>query len=171
MSSKMKLTVDEVSHNLLNFSVNREALAKAFENFPQDEGANPVAIEYELQILRIVSVGWGLSFFMEDSSEREALAETFWNGVQAFSGAISSLTSTSIGKEVDYFGVLKERLDLYIMVLNHFSKVNDPGAVIGPTFAKLCGSEESEAVIAAGKKMFTLSIDFVRAYLESVEIA
>ena len=93
ISSKKKVTVEEASHNLLNFSVNREALARALEYFPYGEDVNPVTIEYELQVLRIVSVGWGVAFFMEEHPKKEALTETFWNGVQAFAGAISSLNT------------------------------------------------------------------------------
>jgi hypothetical protein len=169
-NQKRQLSVEQVIHTLLNFCVNRDELKGILGRIPMDAGIDRVAVEYELQLLKIVSVGWGLLFFLENDPMKEALSETFWNGVQVFSGAISSLATNSIGKEVDYFEVLKARLSTYVNALEHFPDVADPAAVVGPTFAMICGSDDHPEVISAGRRVFSSSLAGVGHYLDSVEI-
>lgn len=169
-NQKRRLSVDQVTHTLLNFCVNREELKAVLGEIPMDAGIDRVSVEYELQVLKIVSVGWGLLYLLENDPMKGALSETFWNGVQAFSGAISSLATNSIGKEVDYFGVVKARLATYVNALEHFPDVADPTAVVGPTFAMICGSDDHPEVIAAGRRVFSGSLAGVGHYLDSVEI-
>ncbi len=169
-SLKKKVSVEEASENLVNFSIDRNDLMLILKDFPQEAEINLVGIEYEIQLLKILSVGWGISFFMGESPKKKELTETFWNTINAFSNNISSVTSSAIGKDIDYFKILKERIDIYVNALTVFLDVSDPASVIGPTFAKLCGNEEDSRTISAGKKVFNSSIGGVRDYLESIEI-
>ncbi|MBW2099976.1 MAG: hypothetical protein JRG68_04305 [Deltaproteobacteria bacterium] len=169
-SVKKQVTVEEIAGNLVNFSIDRSELKVILQGLPQEAGINPITLEYEIALLKILSVGWGISFFMGEHPKKKELTEVFWNSIHDFSKNISTATSSSIGKELDYFQILKERIDLYINALNLCSDVSDPTSVIGPTFAEVCGDKENACTILAGSKIFCLSIGTVRDYLESVEI-
>jgi hypothetical protein len=169
-ASTDSVSVAQASHRLLNFSVGKNDLMQAMLTVPVSDRVNRVTLQYELQALKIVTVGWALSFFMAGGAKRDALSETYWNGVRAFAGAISSVTSGSVGKPVDYFQVLKQRLDTYVGALNHFPGVSDPAAVVGPAFAMLCGCGDDPDVIFAGKFIFNASVSGVKSYLDQVRI-
>lgn len=168
-STKNEVPLAEVGQNLFNYAIERDELKPILQNLPSESKINPVAMEYEIQILKIVSVGWGIAYFAPDEARKEAAAQTYWNIVQQFSGNISSMSSASAGKDIDYFNILKDRLDIYVKALNVYSDVEDPGPVIGHTYAKLCGDEEDMYVMIAGKRVFHLALAGVKGYLESVE--
>ncbi len=169
-SAKTEAPLAEVGQNLFNYAIERDELKPILQSLPAESKIDPVAMEYEIQILKIVSVGWGIAYFSPDAARKEALAQAYWNIVQQFSGNISAMSSASAGKDIDYFNVLKDRLDIYVKALNVFSDVDDPGPVIGHTYAKLCGDEEDMYVMIAGKRVFHLSLAAVKGYLESVEM-
>lgn len=170
-SSKKEVPLAEVGQNLFNYAIERDDLKPILQSLPPESKIDPVAMEYEIQILRIVSVGWGIAYFSPDPALKEPLAQAYWHIVQQFSGSISTMSSASAGTDIDYFNVLKDRLDIYVKALNVFSDVEDPGPVIGHTFAKLCGDEEDMYVMIAGKRVFHLALAGVKGYLESVEVA
>jgi hypothetical protein len=69
---------------------------------------------------------------------------------------------------VDYFKALKERIDIYLKALAEVPHVKDPASVIGPTFARLCENTDNVHVIMAGNRIFHLSLEGVKRFLESV---
>lgn len=171
MTSTSKTEViEKLNQDIFNFAIAREDLKEQLKAIPESSKANPVTVEYEIQLLKILSVGWSIPFFMEQNPDRNVLAETFWNAVQEFSNNISTVTSTTAGKDIDYFNILRERVDIYVNALSHFSDVKDPSAVIGPTFSKLCGSEEDMDVITAGKNVFNHSLKNVKTFLETAQM-
>ena len=111
----------EIGETLANFSLDRETVQFAINRLPDSLSINKVAVEYEIQILKILSVGWAISFFMENHPEKMSLMEFFWEVMYEFSKSISSVTSASIGKEVDYFRTLKERIDTYLSAMSEIS--------------------------------------------------
>ena len=135
---------------------------------PDEPSINKVTIEYEIQLLKILSVGWAISYFMEDHLEKSPLIKKFWDVLFEFSKNLSSVTSLTIGKEVDYFRALKERIDIYLKALAEVPHVKDPASVIGPTFARLCENTDNVHVIMAGNRIFHLSLEGVKHFLESV---
>jgi hypothetical protein len=96
------------------------------QNLPEDIKINRVSMEYEIQLLKILAVGWSIPFFLDKSSLKKELSESFWNAVQSFSQSISTLSSSSTGKGIDYFNTLKERLDTYLNALNSITDGPDP---------------------------------------------
>lgn len=168
-SDKRSVTIEEVREVLINYSMDRQELNFLMGTLPESREINPVAVEYEIQILKIISVGWGISYFMVPKEKKKELAEAFWNSIRDVSLRISSATSASTGKDIDYFGILKGRLDLYIDALSQNPEASDPVHVIGPTFARISGHECDPHVILAGSKAFSLALGGVKAYLESVE--
>jgi hypothetical protein len=168
--SKREVPIDEVSQQLVNYSVEREDSKQLAQHVPEGSKINAVAMEYEIQILKIVSVGWGISYFMAEGARKAELAQAFWNGMRDLAGNISTMSSAAAGKEIDYFDILKQRLDIYVKALQVYSDVQDPGPVIGHTFAKICGDEEDMYAMISGKRVFHLTLLGVKSYLESIEI-
>jgi hypothetical protein len=105
---------------------------------------------------------------MDKHSEKEPLIKKFWDVLFEFSKNLSSVTSLTIGKEVDYFKTLKERIDTYLQALADVPHAKDPAAVIGPAFARICGSTDNVHVIMAGNRIFHLSLEGVKQFLESI---
>jgi len=167
LSAQSDASIQEISESLANFSLDRESVLFALSRLPDEDSLNKVTIEYEIQLLKILSVGWAVSYFMEDHSDKQSLIKNFWDVLFEFSKNISSVTSLSIGKEVDYFRALKDRIDIYLKALAESPQVKDPAAVIGPTFARLCGSTDNVHVIMAGNRIFHLSLEGVKHFLES----
>jgi hypothetical protein len=162
------VSIHEIGESLANFSLDRESVQFALSRLPDEPSINKVAIEYEIQLLKILSVGWAISYFMEEHLEKSALIKKFWDVLFEFSKNLSSVTSLTIGKEVDYFKALKERIDIYLSALAEVPHIKDPTSVIGPTFARLCENTDNVHVIMAGNRIFHLSLEGVKHFLESV---
>jgi len=64
-------SLEKVSENLVNFSVDRDDLNRIMAMLPEDENVNRVTVEYEIPLLKIVSVGWAIAYFMEDRPEKK----------------------------------------------------------------------------------------------------
>lgn len=160
-----------VAENLFNFAIERDDLKQIVTHLPDDDKINQVTVAYELQLLKIISVGWGIAFFMEAQPLKEKLTEAFWNNIQTLSHDISSATSASVGKDIDYFGIIKERLDIYVKALQHYADAPDTAKVIGVTFAKLCGDEADSYITLAGKRTFSLASASVKNYIETLQLA
>lgn len=163
------LTIDEVTETLFNFSIDRSDMQELLSHFSVDAKFNRTAIEYEIQILRILVVGWGISYFVKDNVHKEALSESFWNSIRDFSQNLSTISKVSMVKNFDYFDVMKQRLDTYIKQLNIQKNVNEPAAVVGPTFAELCGHSEEAVVVWLGNKMFKSVLYQIQTYLSNVQ--
>ena len=166
----MTTLLTEAAQDLFSYAIERNALKQIVAHLPDEIEDRKVTIEYELQLLKIISVGWGISFFISAQSLKEALSEAFWRHIQTLSQGVSEASSASIGKDVDYFAIIKERLDIYVNALQHFSEAPDTARVIGATFAKLCGDEANSYIILAGKRTFSLASASVKNYIESLKL-
>jgi len=169
-SSLEKVSIEKASEDLFDFAIDRSDIKLILQNLPEDIKINRVSLEYEIQLLKILAVGWSISFFLDESSLKKELSESFWNAVQSFSQNISILSSSSAGKEIDYFNTLKERLNVYLNALNLITDGPDPLIAIGPAFAKICGDEDNAQIILSGSKVFNFSVGNVKNYLESIQI-
>lgn len=161
------VSIQEIGESLASYSLDRESVLFALSRLPEEPAFNRTAIEYEIQLLKILSVGWSISYFMEDHSEKDPLIKKFWDVLFEFSKNLSCITSLTIGKEVDYFRALKERIDIYLKALAEAPLVKDPASVIGPTFAVLCGYTDNVHVIMAGNRIFHMALEGVKHFLES----
>jgi hypothetical protein len=169
-SSLKKISIEKASEDLFDFAIDRSDIKLILQNLPEDIKINRVSMEYEIQLLKILAVGWSIPFFLDKSSLKKELSESFWNAVQSFSQSISTLSSSSTGKGIDYFNTLKERLDTYLNALNSITDGPDPLLAIGPKFAEICGSKNNAHIMLSGSKVFNLSIGGVKNYLESIQI-
>jgi len=167
---KQQVNMDDVKERLVNFAIARDDLKEFLGLLPDGKELNPVAIEYEAQILKIISVGWGVSFFLSGSSRKNELTESFWNAINEFSVNLSLTASSVTGKEIDYFSILKERLDQYVGALSASKDAAEPVSLIGPEFAGICGNKDNVHVIMLGNKIFSSAVGGVKEYILSVEI-
>ena len=84
---------------------------------------------------------------------------------------------TTTGTRIDYFAILKERLDTFVLKMQEAqqmqenqAKQTDPTSIMGPVFANACGAADDPVVILAGTKMFALTLGSVKEYLAAVKI-
>ena len=161
----------KVAENLAAYAIDREDLKSMIRNLPEGSGINITTLEYELQILRILSVGWGLAFFMEEGDQKKQLTTLFWSNINEIAKNISNLTQSTTGGNIDYFQILKTHMDAYLATMEAQGRTaSDPAAVIGPAFADSCGMSGNAVAVLAGTKMFTLCLGGVKEYLAAVTI-
>lgn len=142
------------------------------QSLPKEAGLDLVALEYELQLLKILSVGWSLSYLLEESPLKEGLVQAYWNIIRDFSHNVSQMSATTMSQDFNYFAVIKERLDSYVACLDGgaASGGGDPTALIGPKFAEHCQMAGNVFAVMAGSKLFNLSVNAVKEYLESIQL-
>jgi len=167
---KKKSDIEKARDDLFNFAVDREDLKILMGHLPETADINRATVEYELQILKIISVGWGISYYLENSPQKNQLTEHYWAGVYEFSKSLSEATELMTGHEIDYFKTLKDRLDTYLDALNEKPEAPEAVVVIGPEFARACGNVDDVFTVMTGSRMFTLTIGGVKEYLEAVKL-
>jgi len=113
-ASNADTSLEKVSENLVNFSVDRDDLNRIMAMLPEDESVNRVTVEYEIPLLKIVSVGWAVAYFLENKPEKKVLLESFWQAIDEFSRSLSDVTNLTTGAEINYFHMIKERVDNYV---------------------------------------------------------
>ena len=165
-----KISLEQAGKALLDFAVERDDVKTLMAHMPAGAKCKPVAVEYELQILKIVSTGWALSFFLENNQHKVQLTEDFWKRVHAFSEDLSETTGLMTGQNIDYFPILRERLDQYIVAMQDKPETSEPAAIIGPEFARLCGDVDDVFTIMTGSRMFIITVARVKEYLDSLEL-
>jgi hypothetical protein len=75
---KNKSTAELAGEDLFNFATDREDIKTLIAHLPKETECKPETVEYELQILKIISTGWSISFYLENTSLRNQLAEIYW---------------------------------------------------------------------------------------------
>jgi hypothetical protein len=169
-SEKKKSELEKAGEDLLDFAVDREDIKWLMNRLPEDADIKRVTVEYELQILKIIGVGWSLSYYLENSPQKTTLLELYWNSINEFSRGISTTTEYMIGQNIDYFQILKDRLDKYVAALAETPEAPEPALVIGPEFARICGNVDDIFTFMTGSKMFISTINKVKAYLEAIKL-
>jgi hypothetical protein len=156
--------------NLAEYAVDRDDIKVLVHNLPKDQNINTVTLDYELQLLKIISVGWALSVCMENHPDKTAAAVEFWNLINGFSKDISQVTNMMIGHDVDYFQLIKDRFDYYLKSMDKKVTGDDPASAIGPAFAECCKDKDNPFVVITGARIFSYSVRGVKEYLESLGI-
>jgi hypothetical protein len=169
-SEEKKTGIEKAGEDLFNFAVDRQDVKALVANLPEEADIQEVTVEYELQLLKIISVGWSISYYLEKSPQKTQLTELYWQAVQQFSESLSTSTELMTGHAIDYFQVLKDRLNMYLDALYQKPDASQPVAVIGPEFAKTCGNVDDAFTILTGAKMFSATIGSVKEYLEETKL-
>jgi len=167
------LTIEKLAQNLTAFAVDRTDLKALLAAVPEDNNLNLTTIEYELQILKILSVGWAISFYMPaEDKNKEILTQIFWECIREISKNISELTQTTTGQNIDYFEILKNRLNTYLEIMQkNPEESKNPANIMGPAFASLCKCKDDAMAVLTGTKMFTLTLGAIKEYLDAITIA
>jgi hypothetical protein len=162
--------IEKVRDDLFNFAVDREDVKWLMERLSEEANIKRSAVEYELQILKIISVGWSISYYLENNPLKNPLLEPFWMAIYEFSQRLSTTTGLMIGKDIDYFQILKDRLDMYVHAMAQNPDAPDPAAVIGRAFARTCGNVDDIFTFMTGSKMFISATGRVRRYIETIKL-
>jgi hypothetical protein len=161
--------IGQAGEDLFNFAVDRADVKTLLEYLPKEADVMRSKVEYELVILRIITVGWSISYFLESSPHKNCLAELYWKAVHGFSQTISSTAGLMIGRDIDYFQVLRDRLDTYIEAMCRKPDAAAPAVVIGPEFARACGNVDDVNTVMTGTRMFIATVSGVKEYLEAIK--
>jgi hypothetical protein len=165
-----KTSVEQAGEDLFTFAVDREDVKTLLAALPKEAGVERGSIEYELGILRIICVGWSISYFLELSPQKNQLAEIYWMAVQEFSRNLSRTAGLMVGKDIDYFQILRDRLNRYVEAMRRKPHAAEPAVVIGPEFARACGNVNDVYTVMTGTKMFIATVGSVREYLQAVNL-
>ena len=165
---KGKSDVEQAGEDLFNYAIERDDIKYLLALLPPEAEVKPNKVDYELQILKIITVGWSISFHLREHPLKNVLGELYWQAVQEFSHTLSETTGLMIGQDIDYFVILKERLDMYVDALARKPGAQEAVEVIGPEFAGLCGDAEDIFTRMAGSKLFLNVTTRVKQYLETV---
>jgi len=163
-------SLEKVSEDLFTFAFDGQDVNMLMDQLPQQSNVERNAVEYELRILKIVSVGWCLSYYIEDIHLKTELTNLYWKGVCEFSRNISTTTGQLIGQNIDYFEILKNRLDGYIASLQSQPKAPEPAVVVGPAFAENCGNKDEVYAVLVGSRMFVSVLARIKKYLIDLQI-
>lgn len=150
---------------LFDFAIGRDELHHIMALLPDETPVVRNKVEYELQALKVITVGWSITYFLEEFPQKDTLAVRYWASVRAFSKQLSETTGLMIGGDVDYFEVLRARLDFYLDALAQNSDAAEPAAVIGPAFAGNCDAADDVFTIMSGARMFVAVTGRVRGML------
>jgi hypothetical protein len=162
--------IKKAGEDLFNFAIDREDVKWLMAHLPEEADIKPNTVEYELQILKIISVGWSISYYLENSPLKNRLLELYWQTIYEFSKSISETTGMMTGQDIDYFQILKDRLDFYVEAMAQKPDAPEPAAVIGPEFARTCGNVNDIFTFMTGSKMFIATIGRVKEYLDAIEM-
>jgi len=169
-TEKEKSTIEKAAEDLLNFAIQREDLKWLMAHLPEEADIQRSTVEYELQILKMISVGWSISFYLENSPQKNQLVTLYWQSVFEFSKSLSETTELMIGQNIDYFQVLRDRLDMYVGALAEKSDAPEPSVVIGPEFARVCGNRNETFTIMTASRLFIATTSGVKEYLETIRL-
>lgn len=158
--------IETAAEDLFNFAIDRKDVVNIMAHLPESSDSRRAALEHELQILKIISIGWSLSFYMENSPLKSALTEYFWHSIHEFSISLSRTTELLIHQNIDFFQTVRDRFDRYLNEMKEKSDAPEPAVVIGPEFARICGDVRDIHGVMAGSRMFKNTVGEVRAYLE-----
>jgi hypothetical protein len=168
---KKNTVVEQAGEDLFDFASERDDVKWLLSRLSDQTKAKPATVDYELQILKFVCVGWSISYFMSGTPKKKAhLLELYWQAVNTYASDLSQATGLMIGQDLDYFETLKTRLDYYLKIMAGSPETADPVAVIGPAFAQQCGAADDLFATITGAKMFSTTMNRVRRYLEAVKL-
>ena len=156
------------AESLFEYAIDREDVKWLMSQLHDEAAVERHTVEYELQILKIISVGWSIAYHLENAPAKQPLLEGFWTAVQAYAQSLSQTTELMIGQDIDYFQTLRDRLDMYLAVMDASDERHEPSMVIGPAFADACGNADDLFTRMTGAKMFMSVVGRVKTYLDQI---
>lgn len=166
-SEKGNTGVETVCEALFNFAIDRRDVEGIMARLPEVPDARRARVEHELQILKIISVGWTLSYCLPAGSLKEEMTVEFWQAVLDFSKSLSSTAELMLHQDVDFFESVKGRFEAYLEEMKRHTDAPEPAVVIGPEFARRCGDAGDTHTVMAGSRMFVGTVNEVKKFLET----
>ncbi len=170
-AKEKKSKIEMAGEDFFNYAIDREDVKYLLAHLLEEANIKRVKVEYELPILKIISVGWAITYHLENNPVKEPLSEMYWKAIYEFSQSLSETTELMIGQDIDYFQILRERLDMYVDALSKNPERQDPAQIIGPEFARICGNQDDLFTSMTGSKLFFNIITRVNQYLEMAELS
>lgn len=160
--------MEKSAEALFSFATDREDIKWLLERMPVQPDIDLGKVEYELQILKLISVGWLISYHLEPDPLRGLILGEYWGAVHELARSVSVSVGMMTDRPIDYFQVIRDRLDQYLKAMDEQPLASEPASVIGPEFARICGRESDVHTIACGTRMFVTTAVRVREYLDAL---
>ncbi|TWI74333.1 hypothetical protein LZ24_00936 [Desulfobotulus alkaliphilus] len=161
----MEEKMQAIAESLVAYATQSNDILPLVEALPEESSIAGPTMEYEIRMLKILSVGWGLAFLLAEHPAKTTLSELFWQRISLLSKEIDEICKSS-GTEIDYFSALRKRLDMYVGALSRASNPEDPGREVGACYAGLCGDPEDSYALVAGRRVFTGVLSSLQNYLK-----
>jgi hypothetical protein len=165
-----KSPVKQAAEDLFNFAIDRTDIRELMAGLHVTAEINRSKVEYELPILKIITVGWSISYFIGHAPYKEELSEIFWEAVREFSHSLSETAELMAGQDIDYFQTIKDRLNMYVEAMDNQPEAPEPAAIIGPEFARTCGNIDDVFTVMTGSRLFIATAGGVKEYLEEAKL-
>lgn len=162
--------LEQAGEDLFDFAVDRQDIKEFMALLPEQAAIKRPAVEYELQLLKIILTGWAISFSAPAGPEKERLLELYWQAIRDFSGSLSETSGLLTGQNIDYFQTIRERLDMYVAAMGKSPESPEPAAIIGPEFAGHCGNRDDTFTVLTGSRMCVATLASVREYLRAINL-
>jgi len=167
MTEENEVTFEEnTAYILFNYSVKREDLKELADSIIDNSTLSEQTILYELQILKIISTGVSINYLIKTPEAKNKISEYYWKYILDFSASVTEATKEYSNVELNYFDVIKEKLDFYLKELNQNKSAAEPASVIGPSFAHQCGDDSDTFAVMAGAKLFKSVIGGLSKFFE-----
>jgi hypothetical protein len=161
---------EQAAEDLFNFAIDRTDIKEVMLGLHEQADIKRNNVEYELPLLKIITVGWSISYFINHEPYKNELAEIFWNSIREFAQNLSETTKLMTGADVDYFQVIKDRMNMYVDAMNANPDAKEPAVIIGPEFAGACGNRDDVFTVLTGSRLFIATAGGVKSYLEEVKL-
>lgn len=158
------------AEDLFNFAIDRADIKEVMLGLHAEADIKRHTVEYELPLLKIITVGWSISYFISHAPFKNELSEIYWNSVREFAKNLTETTGLMTGADIDYFQVIKDRLNMYVDAMNKNTEAKEPAVVIGPEFAQVCGNRDDVFTVMTGSRLFIATAGSVKSYLEEVKL-
>ena len=66
--------IEQAASDLFNYAIDREDVKWLMAQLSEEADVKRATVEYELPILKIISFGWSLSYYLPDSPQKDELS-------------------------------------------------------------------------------------------------
>jgi hypothetical protein len=165
-----KTPATQAAEDLFSFAIDRTDIKEVMLGLHEEAEIKRNTVEYELPLLKIITVGWSISYFISHVPYKNELSEIYWTAVREFGQGLTETTKLMTGAGVDYFQVVKDRLNMYVGAMNKNTEAKEPAVVIGPEFAGVCGNRDDVFTVMTGSRLFIATAGSVKSYLEEMKL-
>ena len=68
---KKSSRIKQAAEVLFNYAIDRQDVKRLMENLAAEADIKRTSVEYELPILKIISVGWSLSYYLAGGPQKD----------------------------------------------------------------------------------------------------